>query len=78
MAPQVKQRVFGGTETLAKSLILNGLLKMADYGRVRVPATAAPTRAATHGMAEENRRRVVAQAGGNWSCYRTQAGLMYA
>jgi hypothetical protein len=28
MAPQVKQRVFCGPETLAEVLILNGLLKL--------------------------------------------------
>jgi hypothetical protein len=28
LAPQVKQRVFDGRETLAKTLILNGLLKL--------------------------------------------------
>jgi hypothetical protein len=30
LAPQVKQRVFHGPETLAKLLILNGLLKLAE------------------------------------------------
>ena len=29
LAPQVKERVFHGRETLAKVLILNGLLKLA-------------------------------------------------
>jgi hypothetical protein len=30
-APQVKQRVFDGAETLAKRLIRNGLLKLASH-----------------------------------------------
>jgi hypothetical protein len=30
LSPQVKQRVFYGAETLAKLLILNGLLKLAE------------------------------------------------
>src|ERR1035437_5046257 len=35
LAPQVKQRVFDGAETLAKLLILNGLLKLTQRRHLR-------------------------------------------